>query len=144
MDEFKRLLTECLQVLNMVSNQPYVYLNENRRSYGLASEIQKTLEQSINGIEYKCSECDFIFGGDNAYYRACNCDHHGNNELSGVDSREKAKALWGLFGDIPIDNMDCIESPFENFPVGTDRFEIFHWFEETFNLSVAKDLMKLS
>lgn len=56
---------------------------------------------------------------------------------------EKAKTLWGLFGDIPINNMDCIELPFEDFPIGTDRFEIFHWFEETFNLSVAKDLMNL-
>lgn len=38
--------------------------------------------------------------------------------------------LWASFGDTPVDNNDCIESPFQGFPIGTDRFEIWHWFEE--------------
>lgn len=137
MDEFKKLLTECLNVLNKVSNQPYRYLNQDRRSYSLASKIQTALEQSTNGIEYECPECGFIFGGHNAYYRACNCDHREPEE----ENTEKAKALWALFGDIAIDDNECIKSPFESFQIGTDRYEIFHWFEETFNLSVTKDLM---
>lgn len=29
----------------------------------------------------------------------------------------------------------------EGFPTGTNREEIWHWFEEQFNISVAKDLM---
>ena len=81
MDEYKKLLTECLFVLNKVSNLPYSYLNQNRRSYTLASEIEKALVQSTEGIEYECPECGFIFSGELAHYRACTCDHRENNEL---------------------------------------------------------------
>jgi len=51
------------------------------------------------------------------------------------------KKLWKELGDIPIDKNECIEEPFYNFPIGTDRFEIWNWFEDTFNLSVKDDLM---
>ena len=30
-----------------------------------------------------------------------------------------------------------------DFPIGTHREEIWYWFEERFNISVAKDLMRL-
>lgn len=81
MEEFKKLLTECLFVLNQVSNQPYHYLNEDCRTYDLASKIQKALDQTTDGLEYECPECTFIFSGHIAYHRACNCDHCENNEL---------------------------------------------------------------
>ena len=55
----------------------------------------------------------------------------------------KAKELWKTLGDIPIDNTECIEEPFLDFPIGTDRYSIWCWFEKTFNLSVAEDLMEL-
>ena len=50
------------------------------------------------------------------------------------------RKLWEILGDIPVNDNE-IEEPFLHFEVGTDRFEIWYWFEETFNLSVAKDLM---
>lgn len=51
------------------------------------------------------------------------------------------KELWGKFGDIPMNpETECIEEPFMHFPIGTHREEIWYWFEETFNVSVA-DLM---
>lgn len=53
------------------------------------------------------------------------------------------KTLWEQLGDIPINDNDEIDEKFLDFPKGTDRFEIWHWFEETFNVSVAKDLMGL-
>lgn len=54
------------------------------------------------------------------------------------------KILWKELSDIPMDpETECIESEWNNFPAGTHREEIWHWFEETFNLSVAKDLMGL-
>ena len=51
--------------------------------------------------------------------------------------------LWDSFGDIPINGDDEIEAPFLDFGIGTDRFEIWHWFKETFDISIAKDLMYL-
>lgn len=58
-----------------------------------------------------------------------------------MENLEKAKELWEQFGDIPINDNDEIEEPFLDFPVGTNRFEIWEWFEEKFNISIAVDLM---
>lgn len=60
---------------------------------------------------------------------------------------EVAKGYWDILGDIPVNEDDEIETDFTAlntiFNKGTDKFEIWHWFEEVFNLSVAKDLMNL-
>ena len=69
--------------------------------------------------------------------------HDGFQEEILKTELEKAKELWEQFGDIPIDDNDCIVEPFKQFPIGTDRFEIWHWFEREFNVSVAKDLMEV-
>lgn len=60
---------------------------------------------------------------------------------------ELAKKLWSELGDIPC-NEDCeIDVEFNAaelgtvFEVGTETTEIWHWFEETFNLSIVEDLM---
>lgn len=50
---------------------------------------------------------------------------------------EKARSLWEEFGDVPIDNNDCITEDWNGFEAGTDRFDIWHWFEEEFGISVA-------
>ena len=62
---------------------------------------------------------------------------------------EIAKKLWDELGDIPVNEDMELDEEFnpENydavFEIGTDCEEVWHWFEETFNLSVAKDLMML-
>lgn len=60
-----------------------------------------------------------------------------------------AKKLWATLGDIPINKNDELEESFDTntgliFEIGTDIFEVWHWFEEYFDLSVAKDLMLLN
>ena len=46
------------------------------------------------------------------------------------------------FGDVPMNSKtECLEEPWRKFPVGTGREEVWHWFEETFHISVAEDLM---
>lgn len=42
---------------------------------------------------------------------------------------EKLKSLWLDFGNIPINDDDQIQEPFLNFEAGTDRFEIWEWFD---------------
>ena len=54
--------------------------------------------------------------------------------------KRKIKRLWKMLGDIPTDKSECIELPFEHFPVGTHREEIWHWFEDNFDIAVF-DLM---
>ena len=56
---------------------------------------------------------------------------------------EMAKQLWEEFGDVPIDDNDCITCGWRSFEKGTNRFEIWHWFETFFKVSVAKDLMEV-
>jgi len=49
--------------------------------------------------------------------------------------------LWKSLGDVPIDENDCIDTPWNGFIKGVHREAIWHWFEDVFNVSVAKDLM---
>jgi hypothetical protein len=53
------------------------------------------------------------------------------------------RSLWNELGNIPIDEDENIEEDFLHFEMGTHREEIWHWFEEEFDISVAKDLMYL-
>lgn len=57
---------------------------------------------------------------------------------------ENVYQLWLSFEDVPMNPItEEIECEWNGFPIGTHREEIWHWFEETFNVSVAKDLMRL-
>lgn len=47
-----------------------------------------------------------------------------------VMNETELKNLWNDFGDIPIDDEEKIEIPFIHFPIGTDRYDIWHWFDE--------------
>lgn len=49
-----------------------------------------------------------------------------------------AKVLWADFGDIPINDDEEIDEPFLDFAKGTDMYEIWHWFEETFDISIGE------
>lgn len=51
------------------------------------------------------------------------------------------RKLWEMLGDICTDEEWEIESDFLHFPTGTHKYDIWHWFEETFNISVAIDLI---
>ena len=46
--------------------------------------------------------------------------------------------LWNQFGDIPMNpDTERIEEPFLSFPVGTDREDIWHWFDERHSKGVS-------
>ena len=67
-------------------------------------------------------------------------------EKKGIVIEREAKLsyvtkLWDKLGDIPCNDDEDIEEEFLHFPVGTQRYEIWHWFESKFDLSVAEDLM---
>ncbi len=57
--------------------------------------------------------------------------------------KKKAKQLWTKLGEIEVDEKECILTPFLDFDIGTHRETIWHWFEDTFDVSVAVDLMGL-
>ena len=65
-----------------------------------------------------------------------------NNKVNKEKKKNrKAKKLWEELGDIPIDEDECIDEDWRYFDKGTHIYDIWHWFEEEFNLSVSEDLM---
>jgi len=66
-----------------------------------------------------------------------------------LNCEEVAKGIWQELGDVPVNEDGEIEEDWNTgigkfFFEGTDREDIWHWFEDFFNLSVAKDLMGLA
>ena len=54
---------------------------------------------------------------------------------------ERIEQLWNEFADVPIDNDEGIDKDFHHWGKGTDRYEIWHWFDERCPNGLAKDLM---
>ncbi len=69
------------------------------------------------------------------------CD--GKGEVTKDELRAKAKRLWAELRDIPTNKDDEIDVEWHIFTKGTEREEIWHWFENEFDLSVATDLMRM-
>lgn len=57
------------------------------------------------------------------------------------DDSELVK-LWELFGDIEINDADEILEDFLGFAEGTDRMEIWHWFDEKYSKGLHKLMSK--
>lgn len=55
-----------------------------------------------------------------------------------ADVGRGVKDLWDEFGDVPLNpETEEIEVDWYGFPAGTHREDIWHWFEERYNISVA-------
>lgn len=62
-----------------------------------------------------------------------------DEELETLAERdEKLEALWAKLVNIPMDpNSEKLESEFLHFPPGTDRDEIWYWFDERHSKGIA-------
>ena len=58
-----------------------------------------------------------------------------------LNNKQVARLLWKEFADVPIDEDDKITCEWRSFPKGTNRFDIWKWFEKFFEVSVVEDLM---
>lgn len=45
-------------------------------------------------------------------------------------SDEELEKLWGILGDVPVNDDDEIMEPFIDFPVGTNKEDVWYWFDE--------------
>ena len=43
---------------------------------------------------------------------------------------EQLEKLWGILGDIPVNDNDEIMERFIDFPAGTHKEDVWHWFDE--------------
>ena len=55
-------------------------------------------------------------------------EEHAQGGVLGLQGKTHA-SLWEEFGNTPINNDDEIEEDFHLWANGTDRFEIWHWFD---------------
>lgn len=56
-------------------------------------------------------------------------------------SLDELKKLWKEFSEVPINNDDEIECNFLDFEAGTDRFEIWEWFDVQCPNGLKQDLV---
>jgi hypothetical protein len=54
---------------------------------------------------------------------------------------KRLRRMWEEFSEVPVDNDDRIEHSFYGFGKGTDRMEIWHWFDENSPHGLVKDLL---
>lgn len=55
-----------------------------------------------------------------------------------ASTARKLKSCGSFFGEIPIDDEDSILEEFLGFSEGTDRIEIWHWFDENYPEGVTE------
>ena len=60
------------------------------------------------------------------------CEEYGGLKLCDSEqeySIDELRFLWEQFDDIPINDADEIDEEYMGWPVGTNRFDIWHWFD---------------
>jgi hypothetical protein len=49
-----------------------------------------------------------------------------------IMTKEELKKLWSDLGDIPVNEDDETEEKFLHFDIGTDKLDIWHWFDDEY------------
>lgn len=68
------------------------------------------------------------------------------DEMKTLRERDiELEKLWKQFEDLPMDpDTEKIEEPFLSFPAGTDREDIWHWFDERHSKDISVPIAVLS
>ena len=119
----------CNEILD-VNNDFFVPESDVNKVATLANE---EYEKADGRIEYECLQDAY-----DVYVTEVTANGFSEHPCSDITL---AKRMWNHFGDVVIDEKDRIDEDWFIFDRGTSRFDIWTWFEETFNLSVALDLM---
>jgi len=117
---------------------------------GFKYSLQKTIEVVMDMIECMPRKADKTINCQKAYLlQIVNQLYCGVN---GIDESDLSKVpkdafdLWEKLGDIHVENEEISEEfkvPGYTFEPGTSVYDIWHWFEENYGVSVAVDLMRL-
>ena len=109
------------------------------------NEIPSTLQKIINKLEdgKRCTASEILEINFHSWQISCSEDPDDQWELDYDKDLQFFKELWELFGDVPVNEEDNIDEDFYIWLKGTDKFEIWTWFDEQLPNGVAKDLMNL-
>lgn len=60
-------------------------------------------------------------------------------EMATLEERDRVlERLWSELEDVPMDpDTECLEAPFLHFPIGTQREDIWHWFDQRHSKGVV-------
>ena len=110
----------------MESNKVYCYKCGWTGAYNQLGilEVDATDDDGNMIKDWCCPECGSVIG-------ISDCVTHENVDYDLEDA-------WEAFGDIPIDDNDLIQQEFLGFPIGTNRFDVWKWFDEHYTGGVAK------
>lgn len=97
--------------------------------------VESMPEDDVVGLVFNTLEEfreDGAFDDEYAYYEAYLTERWSASNMDTLQTRDaKLEQLWGEFADVPMNpGTEEMEEPFLHFPVGTNREEIWHWFDE--------------
>lgn len=83
---------------------------------------------------------DGAFDDEYAYYEAYLTERRVTSNMDTLQKRDaELERLWAEFEDVPMNpETEEIEAPFLCFPAGTNREEVWEWFDERHSRGVAK------
>ncbi len=97
--------------------------------------VESMPEDDVVGLVFNTLEEfreDGAFDDEYAYYEAYLTERWSASNIDTLQTRDaKLERLWAEFADVPMDpETEEMEEPFLHFPAGTNREEIWHWFDE--------------
>jgi len=112
------------------------YLEKNK--IDSIKDDQEFMETEYNLVHMYCEKCGYSITNEDLEI----IKSRGLEEIYTNWKQTYVKDLWEDFEKVPINpETEEIEDAWRLFLPGTHRAEIWHWFEEQFNVSVAEDLM---
>lgn len=104
--------------------------------------VESMPEDDVVGLVFNTLEEfreDGAFDDEYAYYEAYLTERWSASNMDTLQTRDaKLERLWGEFADVPMNpGTEEMEEPFLHFPVGTNREEIWHWFDERHSKGVV-------
>lgn len=109
------------------------YLEDNKIDQ--IEDDQKFMEEEYNAIQTYCENRGYCISG-----KDLDIIKRRGLEESFTNWREiYVKDLWEEFGEVPMNpETEEIEESWKHFLPGTHREDIWHWFEEQFDINVAE------
>ena len=90
----------------------------------------------------KCGKALYMSGTPDYVYQCLECDedfYEFEARYENTEARDKAmEDLWNELTDVPMNpETEKMDAPFLSFPIGTDREDIWHWFDERHSRGVS-------
>jgi len=115
-----------------------IYIYENAFDTAFTSSAARNLDEAIRQFHIWENQYGYKFA--KTWIQVIE-DNTIRNLLVNID-KKLVKDLWENFGDVPMNpETECIEDFWGKFMPGDHREDIWHWFEDTFNVRVF-DLME--